>query len=449
MERDTLTEKPPKKKGHVPCSRLPGPVRAGFDTRPLCILQRLFLVILILCSAPVLHSETDDEKISPEVVKEYRKLAGMGIPEGEYYLGICYQTGNGVEKDLSEAVMWIQKAAGQNYAPAQYKLGIFHMGGLGIPKDPVEAVKWYRKAAGQGNAMGQFALGICYFENLGVSKNAFEAYKWLLQAEAQDEEDIGEALRSYIATVEKSLSRKQLEEAQKEVRQFTSRVSPDGSTNVRDTKKAAKDAKYCGTGFFFTNNGYFITNHHVVKNAGHIRLDTDSGMFDARLVKIDATNDLALLKVGGTFPALPVTSSDGVKLGATVTTIGFPNITLQGFAPKLAKGEIAALSGLADDIRYFQISVPVQPGNSGGALVDDKGNVVGIVSAKLDASTALDESGALPENVNYAVKSSVLLSFLDSVPSLTGKLEPPFSRYRKFEDVVESTKRASVLVMVY
>jgi S1-C subfamily serine protease len=75
--------------------------------------------------------------------------------------------------------------------------------------------------------------------------------------------------------------------------------------------------------------------------------------------------------------------------------VGFPNIGLQGFAPKLAKGEVAALTGAADDPRYFQISVPVQPGNSGGALVDERGNVVGVVSAKLNASAALQTSGAL------------------------------------------------------
>ena len=82
-----------------------------------------------------------------------------------------------------------------------------------------------------------------------------------------------------------------------------------------------------------------------------------------------------------------------------MATVGFPDTGLQGFAPKLAKGEIASLSGAADDARYFQISVPVQPGNSGGALVDERGNVVGIVSAKLDASAALAASGSLPENV--------------------------------------------------
>ena len=103
--------------------------------------------------------------------------------------------------------------------------------------------------------------------------------------------------------------------------------------------------------------------------------------------------------------------------------MGFPNIGLQSFAPKLAKGEIASLSGAGDDARYFQISVPVQPGNSGGALVDERGNVVGVVSAKLNASVALKSTGALPENVNYAVKSSYLLSFLESVTEGSAELK--------------------------
>lgn len=82
---------------------------------------------------------------------------------------------------------------------------------------------------------------------------------------------------------------------------------------------------------------------------------------------------------------------------------------MQGFAPKLSKGEIASISGMQDDPRYFQISAPVQPGNSGGALVDERGNVIGVVAAKLNAATAFSTTEALPENVNYAVKSSFLL----------------------------------------
>jgi hypothetical protein len=115
----------------------------------------------------------------------------------------------------------------------------------------------------------------------------------------------------------------------------------------------------------------------------------------------------------------------------------------------VGKGEIASLSGAGDDARYFQISVPVQPGNSGGALVDERGNVVGVVSAKLNASAALAMSGTLPENVNYAVKSSYLLSFLESVPDVASKLKEASAKEKKFEDVVKEAEQAAVLVLVY
>ncbi len=114
-------------------------------------------------------------------------------------------------------------------------------------------------------------------------------------------------------------------------------------------------------------------------------------------------------------------------------------------ATQLAKGEIGALTGTQDDPRYFQISVPVQPGNSGGALADERGNVVGVVSAKLSARAALSTSGALPENVNYAVKSS----FLESVPEVAAKLKEPSTKERKFEDVVKAAEQAALLVLVY
>ena len=161
------------------------------------------------------------------------------------------------------------------------------------------------------------------------------------------------------------------------------------------------------------------------------------------------TNGLALLKADGQFASLPILPSRSAHLGGMVATIGFPDPSLQGFSPKLAKGEIASLSGASDDPRYFQVSLPVQPGNSGGALVDDRGNVIGVVSAKLDASVALAASGSLPENVNYAVKSSLLLSFLESVPEVSAKLKAPNMADEKFEDVVKSAQQAAVLVLVY
>jgi S1-C subfamily serine protease len=218
----------------------------------------------------------------------------------------------------------------------------------------------------------------------------------------------------------------------------------------KQTEKASpNNLIVTGTGFFITEDGYLISNYHVVKGAAKVRLLTGAGLIDASVVKVDAANDLALLKAVGRFAPLPIAASRTVKLGGTVATVGFPDIGLQGFAPKLAKGEIASLAGAADDPRYFQISLPVQPGNSGGALVDARGNVVGIVAAKLDASAALAATGSLPENVNYAVKSSLLLSFLESVPDVAAKLKEPNTVDGKFEDVVKSAQDAAVLVLVY
>lgn len=144
--------------------------------------------------------------------------------------------------------------------------------------------------------------------------------------------------------------------------------------------------------------------------------------FSANVVRTDSASDLAPLKVLESFNALPVVSSRASRLGATVATVGFPNIGLQGFAPKLFKGEISSLAGIQDDVRQFQISVPVQPGNPGGALVDVRGNVVGVVTRQLNQEAALASSGTLAQNVDYAVKSSYLLSFLEAVPEVAAEM---------------------------
>ena len=95
---------------------------------------------------------------------------------------------------------------------------------------------------------------------------------------------------------------------------------------------------------FITDDGYLISNYHVVKDAAKVRLLTGAGLIDAKVVQVDVANDLALLKAnaeGGmkieeTFKPLPIAASRTGLLGGTVATVGFPDIGLQGFAPKLA-----------------------------------------------------------------------------------------------------------------
>ena len=385
------------------------------------------------------------EKDEIEAVKWYRKAADQNVANAQYNLGCCYDDGEGVAKDVGEAVKWYRKAADQNVANAQNNLGLCYAKGQGVEKDYVEAVKWYRKAAEQNFANAQVNLGNRYAYGEGVAKDYVEAYKWSLLSAGQGIE----LARELIPALEARMTREQIAEGQKQAHSFKPREVPSsgGDTSASGIMQTRPESS--GTGFFITEDGYLITNEHVAGNGAQVRLVTETGLVSAKVVRVDAANDLALLKADGKFAPLPVVSSRTVTMGSTVATVGFPNVDLQGFTPKLAKGEIAALSGGQDDPRYFQISVPVQPGNSGGALVDERGNVVGVVAAKLSAAAAVATSGTLPENVNYAVKSSFLLSFLESVPEVAAKLKEPGNKTRTFEDVVKSAKQAAVLVLVY
>ena len=420
-------------------------------------------ILLANCYQLGLGVPTDEAKSSewigrafdnPQSFELFRQGAEEGLAAAQFYLGRCYALGQGVVPNHPEAANWYRKAAEQGIAAAQTALGSCFYQGLGVSRDYSRAVELFQKASEQGDARGQGLLGICYADGLGVPKNDIEAYKWLSLAAAHlsensAREEIGKALNSVGAR----MSRAEIVVAQQRSAEFVPRKEAQGASAGRDIFNivgANMDRpKATGTGFFITEDGALVTNQHLVKDASQIRLITRNGSISAKVTRTDAANDLALLRAEGKFAALTISASRAVKLGDTVTTIGFPNIALQGFAPKLAKGEIASLSGAQDDPRYFQISVPVQPGNSGGALVDERGNVVGVVSAKLNSATALAATGALPENVNYAIKSSFLLSFLESVPEVSAKLKEPDGKEQKIEDVVRSAEQAAVLVLVY
>ena len=391
-----------------------------------------------------------------EAIKWYRKAAEQGDINAQFKLGTFYSQGKGVTLDNAESVKWYRKAAEQGDADAQSSLGGMYEKGQGVTQDYVEAAKWFRRAAEQGDISGESGLAVCYYAGEGVPKDSIEAYKWLNLASAHSgNNEIERKLIETCANLRdgmvkgEEITPEQIAEAQRLSAAFVPRKETPGSNSNLSSSVVSDFPIASGTGFFITDDGYLISNYHVVKDTTKVRLLTSAGLIDAKVVSVDAANDLALLKADGRFTPLPISPSRTAQLGSTVATIGFPNTGLQGFSPKLAKGEIASLSGAQDDPRYFQISVPVQPGNSGGALVDEHGNVVGIVSAKLDASVALAASGALPENVNYAVKSSLLLSFLESVPDVANKLKEPVTADRKFEDVVKSAQQAAVLVLVY
>lgn len=378
-------------------------------------------------------------------VKWYRMAADQGVADAQCNLGVMYGNGTGVLKDEAEAAKWYRKAAEYGNVRAQFNLGNSFRIGRGVPMNEVEAVKWYRRAADQGLAEAQALLGAMYTIGSGVPKDDAEGYKWILLAGAQG----FEAAKNSLEVIERQLTLALRAEGQRLARAFRPRTESPADGFLPSGSGAVGRPSATGSGFFITTDGYLVTNEHVVSEVRSVRVVTSKGTVPARIVKVDRANDLALLKVDGSFIAAPVAPSRGVRLGSTVATVGFPNVGLQGFSPKLAKGEIASLAGAQDDARHFQISVPVQPGNSGGALFDERGNVMGVIVAKLSQEAALATSGTLAENVNYAIKSSYLLSFLESVPEVAAQLKEPKTADRKFEDVVKDAEQAAVLVLVY
>jgi S1-C subfamily serine protease len=204
-----------------------------------------------------------------------------------------------------------------------------------------------------------------------------------------------------------------------------------------------------GTGFFITADGVFVTCAHVVAGGETCRVATETGSYAATVVATNEAADVAILRVKGTFQPLPVAQSAEVRLGASVGTVGYPNPDLQGKSPKATRGEISSLAGVQDDQHYFQVSLPIQPGNSGGALFDARGNVIGIVAATLNSEVAKESSGQVAQNVNYAVKSAHLLDLVATVPGLMGRLCPAIAEEKKFEDAVGLAQAATAMVLLY
>ncbi len=365
-----------------------------------------------------------------EAIAWLLRAAESGDVTSQFNVALAYERGR---SDMARAAPWYQKAAAQGHLTAQRALANCLFDGVGLITNFYEAATWYRKAADQGDAEAQYGLGRCYATGRGVAFDLVEAYKWFSLA-ANGGYVVA---RGYQSDIARRMGPLQVSEALRLAREF----KPQPAKPHRSTPGQA-------TAFAITADGYMVTSEHVVRDARLIQVLVSTGSVTAKLIKADASSDLALLKVDGQFSPLPVIPSRSVRLGTTVSTVGFPNTAMQGKAPKLAKGEIGSLSGPQDDPRFFQISTPVQPGNSGGALVDEGGNVVGVVEAKLDFAVALAVTGNLPENVNYAVKSTYLLGFLESVPDALSRLRRPYDGVSKFEDVVAIAERASFMVLV-
>lgn len=201
-----------------------------------------------------------------------------------------------------------------------------------------------------------------------------------------------------------------------------------------------------GTGFFVTAKGKMLTNAHVIRGCSKVVVKLGDG--DIRKAQIDATdtnNDLALLGVEGINEGKFLTLRTGVRLGESAAAFGYPHTDVLASSGNFTLGNVTALAGLNDDSRYYQIQVPVQSGNSGGPLLDYWGNAIGVVSSKLNVIKMASLTGDLAQNVNFALKATTALAFLETngvqieIGSATGqKLDPA--------DIAEKAKQVTGFV---
>jgi S1-C subfamily serine protease len=196
-----------------------------------------------------------------------------------------------------------------------------------------------------------------------------------------------------------------------------SKINVPGNLEKNENENAFKSN---ATGFFINEKGYLVTNYHVVKGASYIQVEyvinNIKYIYPAQVILYDENNDLAVLKINDLkfepIPTIPyVFSSKSMELGVEVFTIGYPFADVMGDAPKYSNGHISSLSGINDDSRFYQISAPLQPGNSGGPLFDNKGNLIGITSGGLNKEVFNSE------NVNYAIKTILLKELINKLPN--------------------------------
>ena len=321
--------------------------------------------------------------------------------------------GEGVPADDAKAVSWFRKAAEQGIAAAQYNLGLMYVNGDGVPKDGAKAVSWYRKAAEQGNARAQSNLGWMYVNGKGVPKDDVQAYAWWSIAAAQGQENA----KKNKGIIEKKMTRSQVAEAQTLARNFVARKRAPPGTDQGPLPSSDPDkviSASSGSGFSVSADGHVITNHHVINGCNKVKIHHDGQSISARVITYDPQNDLALLK--GDFRPTSVFSLSNQKpeLLQDIYVAGYPFGRKISTSVKVTKGIISSLTGIGNNFSNIQIDAALQPGNSGGPILSDRGNIVGVAVAKLDLKKVLKDYGVIPEDTNFGIKTSVVRSLLES-----------------------------------
>jgi len=230
------------------------------------------------------------------------------------------------------------------------------------------------------------------------------------------------------------------------------KMYPAFSSKVK--KKESENSIFAtGTGFLINKNGIIATNAHVVENADRIEItiknDTSEIIYNAKVLLKDENNDVALLKIEDSkfsnFSSLPYKLIENTEIGENVFTIGFPLNSIMGNNFKVNNGIVSSNTGISDDIRLYQISVPLHPGNSGGPLFNENGDIIGITSSRLNGKAI----GTSVQNVNYAIKSAYILNLIKMLPNYQKPNGDSSLKGKDLKEKIKVLKNYVCLIRVY
>ena len=218
--------------------------------------------------------------------------------------------------------------------------------------------------------------------------------------------------------------------------------SASNSSNFENSQQVNK--QWSGTGFFLSKSGYIITNQHVIDGAKTVKVTSINGnhntSYTARVEVSDKQNDLAIIKITDYFTAPNIPYSfkfSQSSIGENCWVLGYPLTQTMGEDIKLTNGIISSKSGFDGNIAQYQISAPVQPGNSGGPVFDNNGNLIGVVQAKHGQA----------ENAGYAVKASYVRNLIDMLPTSITLPQTNILSGKSLPQQVELASKCVVLII--
>lgn len=347
-----------------------------------------------------------------QALRWYQGATLAGVVNGWLAQSLLIASGKAGTQDIEQAARLAQRGAEAGDPAAQWQMAQWYDQGRGVIRSTSLAYAWASVAI---TSFGSLNAGStppaqaasAFRDRLGASFDSAQ----LAQAQGLARDWRSGALALQLQSTSDPLARA-FRQQQPPLGQSLPNLTPPApvgpSSGLSDGSLRRTGS---GSGFFVSTEGHLITNQHVINQCTQMRLAGQSTPLT--VIASDAAIDLAILRTPMPTGVKPVAVRRGpARQGEEIATYGYPLQGLLSSGGQINTGIVAALSGLRNDANQLQINAPVQAGSSGGPLLDRRGEVVGVVVSKLNALRVAQNTGDIPQNVNFAIKPEVLVRFM-------------------------------------